>query len=284
MTNLEKLNILFDDYLIYNNKSFIPLRTANDLLRNSGDPDLVDIDLKKLLESGLISNAVQTETPPRQWRIFPSEQNIGNKHDFPEGHTKRTTPVDAFRQKRQTKIKSKPLKGHPTNYEYDRYALLGLLFSIALIAFFYFFDFDTGNKSSLVERSLEQNMQLDQESTAELQKFHSFKSSYNDKEYINGGIIQTNNETTYHTFDFQNRKVTCYAPVEGKYILIEYHMKGFYKEPGALASTYVIRVEDKGVQEIWFSPELPNIGYDYDDGTRISCYGITRTDTPLFSF
>lgn len=106
------------------------------------------------------------------------------------------------------------------------------------------------------------------------QKF-SFKSTYYDKE-INGKASFTYNETTYHTFDFVKMIVIQQSYVNGKLLSFKYPIKGFYKEQGLKASTYVIIVGELGIKEIWFSPDVPNIGYDYDDGTRIACYGVTN--------
>ena len=104
-------------------------------------------------------------------------------------------------------------------------------------------------------------------------RIFTFISLENDKEYINGGaLIQTNKEKTIHKFDFINKIVTCKAPLNGKYVTTKYPINGFYEQKGSVATTYVIEVNTLGVKEIWFSPDVPNLGYDYDDGTRIACY------------
>ncbi len=105
-------------------------------------------------------------------------------------------------------------------------------------------------------------------------KVFTWKSTLNDKE-INGEIIQTNHETSYHTFDFINKTVTQKSILNSQWITITYPMNGFYEQKGLLATTFVITVNDLGVNEIWFSPDVPNLGYDYSDGSRIACYELT---------
>lgn len=104
-------------------------------------------------------------------------------------------------------------------------------------------------------------------------KVFSYISYENDKE-VNGVIIQTNKEVTNHTFDFKNKIVTCKTKLNGKTIEFNYPINGFYKQEGLVATTYVIEVNTLGVKEIWFSPDVPNLGYDYDDGSRIACYNL----------
>jgi hypothetical protein len=106
------------------------------------------------------------------------------------------------------------------------------------------------------------------------QKF-TFKSSINDKEF-NGETIQTNHEISYHTFDFVGRTVTQKAQLNGKWLVSTFPMNDIYEEKGLYTSTYVIVVNQMGVKEIWFSFGGQNLGYDFDDGTRIECYGLSK--------
>jgi hypothetical protein len=84
----------------------------------------------------------------------------------------------------------------------------------------------------------------------------------------------TKNELTYHTFDFNKKTVTQNSIMNGKRINMIYPFKDMYEEKGLLATTYVLKVNTKGVKEIWWSPDVPNLGYDFDDGTRIACYDL----------
>jgi curved DNA-binding protein CbpA len=103
----------------------------------------------------------------------------------------------------------------------------------------------------------------------------TFRSTTNDLER-NNFVLNTNNEVTYHTFDFNTKTVTEKTKMNGEWIKLTYPMHGFYQESGTAATTYVISVGVLGVKEIWFSPDVPNLGYDYDDGSRIVCYGLTK--------
>lgn len=98
----------------------------------------------------------------------------------------------------------------------------------------------------------------------------TFKSTYYDKER-NNVILNTNNEISYHTFDFKKRIVIQKSLLNGKWIEITYPINGFYED----GLTYVIIVNDLGVNEIWFSPTMLNLGYDFMDGSRIACYGLS---------
>jgi hypothetical protein len=64
----------------------------------------------------------------------------------------------------------------------------------------------------------------------------------------------------------------------GNGLRFKYPIKGIYQEEGILATTYVIQVHANGVEEIWFSLDVPNLGYDYSDGTRIACYEISQVN------
>jgi len=105
------------------------------------------------------------------------------------------------------------------------------------------------------------------------QKVFTYSSSFYDIERSNGSVI-TKNELTYHTFDFNKKTVTQSSLLNGRRINTIYPFNEMYEEKGLLATTYVLTVNTLGVQEIWWSPDVPNLGYDYDDGTRIACYDL----------
>lgn len=88
----------------------------------------------------------------------------------------------------------------------------------------------------------------------------------------------TKREITYHTFDFKNKSVTQRSRLNGQEVTMVYPFYEIYEEKGVLASTTVLVVNTLGVKEIWFSSEAPNLGYDYDDGTRIACYDLFSED------
>jgi len=105
------------------------------------------------------------------------------------------------------------------------------------------------------------------------QKVFKYSSEFYDIERLDGSTI-TNREITYHTFDFNKNTVTNSSILNGKRVIITYPFNGMYEEKGILATTYVLNVNTLGVKEIWWSPDVPNLGYDYDDGTRIACYNL----------
>lgn len=100
-----------------------------------------------------------------------------------------------------------------------------------------------------------------------------FSSDFYDIEYLNGGMV-TRKEMTYHLLDFKKQIVIQTSFMNGEKVSVTYPFKDMYIERGVLASTYVMRVNTLGINEIWFSPDVPNLGYDYEDGTRIACYDL----------
>ncbi|TDX86335.1 hypothetical protein [Epilithonimonas xixisoli] len=254
---------IFDSYLIDNNKHSITLKTANEILRKTLTDVDEKIDLKELLESGTITNAYQTQTFPKQWIIIHS-------NSFTNQNTSNTINS-------KQKIHQKSTNNNFNTYSElsvfcKRYEIAIVITVASLITIFivYWLSREQNNDTLLNKKEYVEsnNDSLNIES---MSKVYSYISYENDKE-INGTIIQTNKETTYHTFDFQNKIVTCKTKTNGKMMTFKYPINGFYKQEGLVATTYVIEVNTLGVKEIWFSPDVPNLGYDYDDGSRIACY------------
>lgn len=147
----------------------------------------------------------------------------------------------------------------------------GLVIILALIGYCNRSDQNSNTSNQVAEIGPEENIDLNKFSG---QQF-TFKSKLNDNE-VDGKTVQTNHETTYHTFDFVNKTITQKSPLNGEWVTVTYPINGFYEEKGLAATTYVIKVGTLGCKEIWFSPDVPNLGYDYEDGTRIACYEITK--------
>lgn len=101
-----------------------------------------------------------------------------------------------------------------------------------------------------------------------------YKYSSNSYDIEKNGQVITKTELTYHTFDFNRNIVTQNSTVNGQRIKLTYPFTEMYEEKGLAATTYVLPVNVNGCREIWWSPDIPNLGYDYDDGTRIACYDL----------
>lgn len=82
------------------------------------------------------------------------------------------------------------------------------------------------------------------------QKIFTYSSYSYDIERSNGSMI-TKMEKTFHTFDFNKKTVTQNSILNGKRVDITYPFKDMYEEKGALATTYVLKVNTSGVKEIW---------------------------------
>lgn len=104
-------------------------------------------------------------------------------------------------------------------------------------------------------------------------KVFTFKSLINDKE-LNGVIVQTNKETTYHIFDFQKNIIHLVADFLGEQVQFSFPVMDYYIEKGLLGETHVFVIKTLGVQEIYLSLTNGNLGYDYDDGSRINHFEI----------
>ncbi|MGM1427802.1 zinc ribbon domain-containing protein [Sphingobacterium lactis] len=104
-------------------------------------------------------------------------------------------------------------------------------------------------------------------------KVFTFKSIINDKE-IGEVIIQTNNEKSYHLFDFQKNIIHLFADFQGEQVQFSFPVSGYYIERGLTDETHVFVINTLGVKEIYLSLTNNNLGYDYDDGSRINHFGI----------
>lgn len=124
-----------------------------------------------------------------------------------------------------------------------------------------------------------ENTEIADQGEINLNSFSGQQFTFKSKSYDiekDGKTVQSNNEVSYHTFDFINKTVTQKSKLNGQWTTATYPINDVYSEKGSVATTYVIQVGTLGVSEIWFSPDVPNLGYDYDDGTRIACYDITK--------
>lgn len=127
-------------------------------------------------------------------------------------------------------------------------------------------------ENEMIKNSFD-NEQNKEESPFAGQNIYTYSSEFYDIEKNDGNVI-TKKETTYHTFNFNENTVTQNSIINGKRIDITYPFTEMYEENGILATTYVLKVNTLGVKEIWWSPDVQNLGYDYDDGTRIACYNL----------
>jgi len=106
----------------------------------------------------------------------------------------------------------------------------------------------------------------------------TFQSEFYDIEKPGESGYDTKNESTFHKFDLFNMTVTQKSPLNGKYVKFTYPIQSVYRENRSGYIIIVLVINSLGVKEIWFSPTVGNLGYDYIDGTRIACYNVTRTN------
>src|SRR5690606_40171485 len=79
-------------------------------------------------------------------------------------------------------------------------------------------------------------------------KVFTFKSLINDKE-LNGVIVQTNKETTYHIFDFQKNIIHLVADFLGEQVQFSFPVMDYYIEKGLLGETHVFVIKTLGRSE-----------------------------------
>jgi|WetSurMetagenome_2_1015567.scaffolds.fasta_scaffold17045_4 hypothetical protein len=98
---------------------------------------------------------------------------------------------------------------------------------------------------------------------------YTFKSGYNENFItgLEGGTSRKN--ITYHTFDLAKMVVIFSKIVDGYRINKSYPISGVFVENKSGHTIYRINVGVLGLNEIWFSPAIGNIGYKYQDGRQI---------------
>jgi hypothetical protein len=85
MGTIDEIVKVLDDKLLESGKPYLTLSQANSELVKKGLMSISDKsnnEFKKLLEKKLIPNSSQTDTKPKQWRIFLSEDGEKKKKDL----------------------------------------------------------------------------------------------------------------------------------------------------------------------------------------------------------
>ena len=127
---INKLTELFDKYLTENNKNFIGLKTAQELVRNSDDPEFQKMDFKIFLESGLIPNSYQIGATNKIWRIYKSQSEEEKME---------------FEHYKNTQTKNGLIKEKKINFRTPIILVVGIL------TFIYFIFIKTDGKDFLTE-------------------------------------------------------------------------------------------------------------------------------------
>lgn len=102
-----------------------------------------------------------------------------------------------------------------------------------------------------------------------------YRSDNYDIEYPDGRVERVD-EITYHTFDMDKNLVVQSSQLFNQQFEISYPFRKMRVETGLIGNrkTYVLDVNTIGCKEVWWSPDVPNLGYDYNDGRRIACYDL----------
>ena len=250
MASIDDIIIEIDNELIKKNKGFLTISSANQLLIDNKLFTISDIKnktLKKILEQNQIPHATQTIHAPRQWRIPLSE-----KGKIKQG--KKSKPA--------IKRRDPSIQPDIHHFNYQKNWVIAIIIITVLVVIGVIID----NNSISNSNSNYDNAPKKEKSV------YKFRSTYNDLE-DSKDIIKTNREITYHTFDFNKMTVTQRGQTKsGEWVDLTFPMKSFMQE----GVTYVITVDNKGITEIWFSPIMNNLGYDFFNGQRIAFYGITQ--------
>lgn len=284
---IEEIRFALDEKLSEIEKKFITLRTANKLLWDKRLITEFERDrgfLKSLLEQKKL-NATQTQSQPRQWRIYSSK------------YSSEPLPSESEKPAEKKQIENKK-DSKKERKKWDFGLILGITGILALIFF------GTRSHNNIEEQNapyknnpseIESPESKEatvpstrQEATSSIQNtnsssnpisssnnIHTFKSTSNDKER-NGQILQTSSELMFHTINLDNNTVTHKFQIDAKWKEITYPFSGYYKEEGSFYTTMVLQVGVKGVKEIWWTPEVNNLGYDFDDGNRLVSYDLER--------
>lgn len=116
-SEIAELIILFDSKMVSSGKKYLPLRTANEILKSNDKK----INLKELLQEGKIPNAFQTETTPKQWRIPFSD-------------------INNYAEKRKEYLRNnpkEPVQKISTNPKKNNYGCLILIVAVIVIAYLF---------------------------------------------------------------------------------------------------------------------------------------------------
>ncbi len=176
---------------------------------------------------------------------------------------------------RNPTIQLKPTEKYKLPYSLDKkrqakHAWILVISTIAIAALLSVFSENTGKNSNNNPNINRADNSINQNSNTP--KFYKFKSTETDVEEPNNSGY-TNAEICYHTFDYENNEVIFEGTnSNGERTKIVYPIKSTYVD----GLTHVIVVKNKGMNEIWFSPAVNNLGYDLMDGTRLACYNITK--------
>lgn len=275
MENISKLIEIFDNYLLQNNKSFIGLRTGNELIKNSIDEEVRKIDLKKILELGLIPNSYLTNTTKRQWRIHLSKSAEEKLYKEMDEYYE----DESFISSRKSFNSNKDLeKKQKENGKKILFATIGIL------AFFYFVFINLNKEKSKTNTRDNFSQNISEYETINninpsTEKFFFFRTNENIKvKKSTGEVIQTNYETCYLTFDFNNNIIKIKAPLSGEWTTSEYQVVNSSSRNYDGDEVYFLNINSNGMKQAWISPKKNLIGYDYDDGSRIICYKLERIE------
>lgn len=108
MKELDKIIKVIDNKLIKDDKPYLLLRQANQLLLDEkiiSTSEKSNIVLKKLLEENKIPHAYQTETTPKQWRIPLSKKGETRKKTLNKKNTTTVKPSVNYSFQNKDKIK-----------------------------------------------------------------------------------------------------------------------------------------------------------------------------------
>ena len=180
MTKSEIFVKQIDKVLVEKNKNYMTLGQANKLLF---EKDLISESekknqyLKKLLESGEIKNASQTERSPRQWRIFLSDKNLKKKNQPLKKSKKETYEKKTF-SNQQIQTNNLNQMQNNNNWKWILGAIVALIF---IIGQFSDDDYETGDSDSILAYNYAQDFikeQLKSPSTAK------FPGTFEKKDHV----------------------------------------------------------------------------------------------------
>ncbi len=100
-----------------------------------------------------------------------------------------------------------------------------------------------------------------------------YRSTNNDFEN-ESEILKTNNETTFHEFDFNNKTITMKNPTKAdKWQILVFSWTNVKNLDNGIIEFSI--KNDKGVHQVWRSA-ANNIGYEFYNGTKLVFYDVSR--------
>jgi len=131
---------------------------------------------------------------------------------------------------------------------------------------FTLFELHNGPMSSSIAGNLDAN--------GKKSDIFTFKSNYCEVSVHGLDGVEERNNIVYHTFDLGRMVITLSMVLNGYESNKSYPVKSVQMEKKSGHTIYKMNIGVLRVNEIWFSPAIGNLGYEYSDGKQIAYFKV----------